>query len=40
VDKIIGLKGRGEIEESIRKALDTQAGANSSAALAAPQAQN
>ena len=40
VDKIIGLKGRGEIEESIRKALDTQTGANSSAALAAPQAQN
>ncbi len=40
VDKIIGLKGRGEIEESIRKALDTQAGANSSAALAAPQPQN
>ena len=35
VDKIIGLKGRGEIEESIRKALDTQTGANSSAALAA-----
>jgi thiol-disulfide isomerase/thioredoxin len=40
VDKIIGLKGRGEIEESIRKALDTPAGANSSAAFAAPQPQN
>jgi len=40
VDKIIGLKGRGEIEESIRKALDTRPGANSSAALAAPQPQN
>ena len=26
VDKIIGLKGRAEIEDSIKKALDTQAG--------------
>ncbi len=24
VDKIIGLKGKGEIEDSIKKALDTQ----------------
>ena len=39
VDKIIGLKGKSEIEDSIRKALDTQAGASASAALA-PQAQN
>jgi peroxiredoxin len=36
VDKIIGLKGKGEIEESIRKALDTQAGASPSTAAAAP----
>ena len=33
VDKIIGLKGKGEIEDSIKKALDTPAG-NSSAAAA------
>jgi thiol-disulfide isomerase/thioredoxin len=32
VDKIIGLKGKGEIEDSIKKALDTQA-ATSQAAL-------
>ena len=25
VDKIIGLKGKGEIEDSIKKALDTEA---------------
>jgi len=37
VDKIIGLKGRGEIEESIRKALNTQAGSNPSTASAQPQ---
>ena len=40
VDKIIGLRGRSEIEDSIRKALETHAGANSSTALAAPQPQN
>ena len=33
VDKIIGLKSKGEIEDSIRKALDTQA-ASSPAAIA------
>src|ERR1700690_415638 len=33
VDKIIGLKGKGEIEDSIKKALDTPVG-NSSAAAA------
>jgi thiol-disulfide isomerase/thioredoxin len=38
VDKIIGLKGKGEIEDSIRKALDTGA-LNSSAAATALQAQ-
>jgi thiol-disulfide isomerase/thioredoxin len=27
VDRIIGLKGRGEIEDAIKKALDTEAGA-------------
>lgn len=31
VDKIIGLKGRGEIEESIQRALNTQAGAATAA---------
>jgi len=25
VDKILGLKGKGEIEDSIKKALDTEA---------------
>jgi hypothetical protein len=34
VDKIIGLKGRSEIEDSIKKALGTPAG--SSQASAAP----
>jgi len=33
VDKIIGLKGKGEIEDSIKKALDTPVG-NASAAAA------
>ncbi len=37
VDKIIGLKGKAEIEDSIKKALDTQAG-NTQAAIS--QAQN
>ncbi len=32
VDKIIGLKGKGEIEDSIRKALDTQAANSASPA--------
>jgi thiol-disulfide isomerase/thioredoxin len=36
VDKIIGLKGKSEIEDSIKKALDTQAG--SSQALLTPAA--
>jgi thiol-disulfide isomerase/thioredoxin len=40
VDKIVGLKGRSEIEDSIRKALDTQPGGNSTASAAAPQPQN
>jgi thiol-disulfide isomerase/thioredoxin len=35
VDKIIGLKGKAEIEDSIKKALDTQA-ANSQAAAPPP----
>ena len=34
VDKIMGLKGKGEIEEDIRKALDTQAGAASASSAA------
>ncbi len=37
VDKIIGLKGKGEIEDSIKKALETQA--SNTAATAALQAQ-
>jgi len=37
VDKIIGLKGRGEIEDSIRKALNTQATGTSSASTVRPQ---
>lgn len=41
VDKIIGLEGKGEIEEAIKKALNTQPGANAPAAapvaLAQPQ---
>ena|SRR5208337_1627739 len=32
VDKIIGLKGKGEIEDSIKKALDTPAGNSTAAA--------
>jgi len=36
VDKIIGLKGRSEIEDSIKKALETPAGATQ--AIAAPSA--
>ncbi len=40
VDKIVGLKGRSEIEDSIRKALETRPGGNSTASAAAPQAQN
>jgi thiol-disulfide isomerase/thioredoxin len=39
VDKIIGLRGRAEIEDSIKKALDTQA-ANSQATAASSQPQN
>jgi thiol-disulfide isomerase/thioredoxin len=35
VDKIIGLKGKGEIEDSIKKALDTQAVSAASAAIPA-----
>jgi thiol-disulfide isomerase/thioredoxin len=38
VDKIIGLRGKAEIEDSIKKALDTQA-ANSQAAAASSQPQ-
>jgi hypothetical protein len=38
VDKIIGLKGRAEIEDSIKKALDTQAvNSQASAAFLQPQ---
>ena len=35
VDKIIGLKGKGEIEDSIKKALDTPAGNSPATAAAA-----
>jgi thiol-disulfide isomerase/thioredoxin len=35
VDKIIGLKGKAEIEDAIKKALDTPPGTNSAAAAAA-----
>jgi peroxiredoxin len=35
VDKIIGLKGKGEIEDSIKKALDTPAGSSPAAAATA-----
>jgi thiol-disulfide isomerase/thioredoxin len=34
VDKIIGLKGKGEIEDSIKKALDTEAAKNEAMAQA------
>jgi hypothetical protein len=38
VDKIIGLKGKAEIEDSIKKALDTQAvNSQASAAFLQPQ---
>jgi thiol-disulfide isomerase/thioredoxin len=41
VDRIIGLKGRGDIEDSIKKALNTQAATNhADEAPAALQAQN
>lgn len=41
VDRIIGLKGRADIEDSIKKALNTQASASqTTAAPAALQAQN
>ena len=40
VDKIIGLKGKGEIEESVKKSLNTQPAANSqTAALPAQDTQ-
>jgi len=39
VDKIIGLKGKGEIEDSIKKALDTQVSASTATPPAALQAQ-
>jgi thiol-disulfide isomerase/thioredoxin len=37
VDRIIGLKGRGDIEDSIKKALKTQAPASSASLSAPPQ---
>lgn len=40
VDRIIGLKGRADIEDSIKKALSTQASPGQSAALSAPQPHN
>jgi cytochrome c-type biogenesis protein len=43
VDKIFGLKGKGEIEEAIKKALNTQPGSSpaaTTAAMAATQPQN
>jgi len=39
VDKIIGLKGKGEIEDSIKKALDTQVNTATASPTAALQAQ-
>jgi thiol-disulfide isomerase/thioredoxin len=39
VDKIIGLKGKGEIEDSIKKALNTQAGSSQTAQVSMPAAQ-
>lgn len=35
VDRIIGLKGKGEIEDAIRKALDTRAATSQASAIAA-----
>jgi len=41
VDKIIGLKGKAEIEDSIKKALSTEAGSQTAQTVTpAPQAQN
>lgn len=40
VDKIIGLRGRGEIEDSVKRALETQATSQIGEAPAALQAQN
>jgi len=40
VDKIIGLRGKGEIEESIRKALNTTAGPSSTPTASAALPQN
>jgi thiol-disulfide isomerase/thioredoxin len=37
VDKIIGLRGKGDIEDAIRKALNTQASAPAATATAQPQ---
>jgi thiol-disulfide isomerase/thioredoxin len=39
VDRIIGLKGRGEIEDSIKKALETQPGTSQAEAAPAPPVQ-
>jgi len=39
VDKIIGLKGKGEIEDAIKKALNTQAANSQAAAVPAQGAQ-
>ena len=36
VDRIIGLKGKAEIEDAIKKALDTQASGQTVTMLAAP----
>ena len=36
VDKILGLKGKGDIEEDIKRALDTQQGAASASAVSVP----
>ncbi len=39
VDKIVGIEGKSEIEDAIKKALNTQAASNSSPAQSALQAQ-
>jgi peroxiredoxin len=36
VDKILGLKGKGDIEEDIKRALDTEQGAASASAVSVP----
>jgi len=40
VDKIFGLKGKGEIEDAIKKALNTQPGTQATPPVTTTQAQN